>query len=346
MTIFFNTFFKVLGTLLALATFIGILSAFLVFFEGNSSLSDFRLIEGDKASKNKIAIIKLYGPIIDQKISFNSISGIQTINPDNFKKKLKNLDQINPNVLIISINSPGGTVSASYEMYRLLNNYIKQSNNLDVYFHTSETLASGAYWFALASDKIYASYGSLIGSIGVKGPDWIYYDEPIAISSGIFGNSIETKKGIKVYSQNAGKSKDILNPFRKPTVEELSKLNKMIEDIYRDFVLTVSKKRKIEINIIKNQIGALIYNSSGAKENYLINDVVDFDSLIKKIIKDKQYLNYQIYENSDQNLSLLNKYFFNLFENKNDINASSKDIICNQFITNISSITNSYILNC
>ena len=46
-------------------------------------------------------------------------------------------------------------------------------------------MASGAYWVSLASDKIYANYGSLVGSIGVRGPDWIYFDTPVSISKGI-----------------------------------------------------------------------------------------------------------------------------------------------------------------
>ena len=51
-------------------------------------------------------------------------------------------------------------------------------------------MASGAYWAALSGNKIFANYGSLIGSIGVKGPDWIYFDEPILISNGLLGSSV------------------------------------------------------------------------------------------------------------------------------------------------------------
>ena len=54
-------------------------------------------------------------------------------------------------------------------------------------------MASGAYWAALSGNKIFANYGSLIGSIGVKGPDWIYFDNPIVISNGLLGSSVVTK---------------------------------------------------------------------------------------------------------------------------------------------------------
>ena len=98
--------------------------------------------------------------------------------------------------MIVSINSPGGSVSATYNLYHILYDF-KINNDVKIFFHTNELLASGGYWVALASDKIYANYGSLIGSIGVRGPDWIYFDTPIAISKGLLGESIETKKELK-----------------------------------------------------------------------------------------------------------------------------------------------------
>ena len=66
-------------------------------------------------------------------------------------------------------------------------------------------LTSGAYWVSLSGDKIFASYGAIIGSIGVKGPDWIYFNSPTSLSSGILGTSIESPNGIKMYSNIAGK---------------------------------------------------------------------------------------------------------------------------------------------
>ena len=117
------------------------------------------------------------------------------------------MKELSPEVIILSINSPGGTVSASKNFYETIKNF-KKKNNAEVVFYTNELLASGAYWAASSGDKIYANYGSIIGSIGVKGPDWFFYDQPKSISSGIFGNKIETKKPIKVFTNTAGKSKD------------------------------------------------------------------------------------------------------------------------------------------
>ena len=307
MNIFFKTFLKISASLFSILFFFLVLIGFLSFISLKTPQSHFKFIKGNQDSKNIIAILRLQGPIINNTLNLNNIVPFQIINPVKIKEKLIILEALKPQILIVSINSPGGTVAASYEIYEMLKKY-KEKNNVNLYFHTNETLASGAYWFALAGDEIYASYGSLVGSIGVKGPDWIYFDKPISMSTGIFGNAIETENGIKVYSQNAGKSKDLLNPFRKPTNEEIKNIQLLINDIYDDFVNLVSKKRKIEVDTLKNQIGAFIYNSSHAKKNYLIDEEINMDTLIKKVIEKSDFDTYQILESSN-----IRKIFFTNF---------------------------------
>ena len=346
MNIFFKTFLKVFTILLSIVAFFAVLIGFLSFIGSNTTKSQFTFIKGDDSSENKIAILKLQGPIVNDSLNINNIAYFQIINPEEIRKKIENLKVLEPKILIISINSPGGTVAASYEIYEMVKKF-KEKYNFKLYFHTNETLASGAYWFALSGDAIYASYGSLVGSIGVKGPDWIYFDKPIAMSSGIFGNSIETENGIKVYSQNAGKSKDMLNPFRQPTKEELQNIQLLINDIYDDFVNLVSKKRKIEVNIIKNKIGALIYNSAHAKNNYLIDGEMNLNSLINKIVNKNKFDNYQILENSNINTSFFEKYFLQIFSNQQlDKKIIINNLICNNFKINISSIIPNYLSSC
>ena len=346
MNIFFKTFIKVFASLLTIVAFFLVLFGFLSFIGSNKTNSQFTFIKGNQSSENKIAILKLQGPIVSDSININNIAYFQIINPEKVRKKLENLIILQPKILIISINSPGGTVAASYEIYEIVKKF-KEKNKIKIYFHTNETLASGAYWLALAGDGIYASYGSLVGSIGVKGPDWIYFDKPISMSSGIFGNAIETENGIKVYSQNAGKSKDLFNPFRQPTKEELQNIQLLIDDIYDDFVNLVSKKRKIEINIIKSKIGALIYNSRHAKNNYLIDGEINLNLLINKIVEKNKFDKYQILESSNINASFFEKYFLQIFSNQNlDKKIMINNLICKNLSINISSIIPNYLSSC
>ncbi len=346
MSVFINTFLKVLASLLSIAVFLFIIGLLISFTEKNKSNKQFKFTEGDEKSNNKIVILKLNGPIINHLNNFNNLQVVSTISTVLLKKKLDEIKEIKPQVLIISINSPGGTVSASNDAFNIIEKF-KKENKLAIYFHTSETLASGAYWLSLSGDKIFASYGSLIGSIGVKGPDWIYFDNPISIGSGIFGTTIETKNGIKVYSQNAGKSKDLLNPFREPTKQELANLQLMVDDIYNDFVKIVSKKRSLESNLIKSNIGASLYNASQARSHFLIDEEISLDSLIEKIISDNNWKDFKIFQSSNRGSLFIKNFFtqnFDYFGNKNQITKMS--IICDQLRFNISSININYFSNC
>ena len=272
MTLFFRTFIRVLGFLSAFMVFILLVSFLIIFFSDNKKNNNFSYSTGDQGSLNKIAILNLNGPILNDPIgdvNFLLISNFDIIFIKQVKKLLEELETQNIKGLVISINSPGGTVSASKKLYDLFINF-KIKNSVKIYFHTNELIASGAYWAALSGDKIYADYGSLIGSIGVKGPDWIYYDNPISISSGLIGNSIETKNGIKTFSNIAGNSKDLFNPFRPPTTKEIADLQNSVQNIYEDFVIYVSKSRKLEKDFITNDLGAMIYDSKTAKHKSTI----------------------------------------------------------------------------
>ena len=343
MNAFFSIFLKVSGFLFSILFFILVVIGISTYTNNNRLIDYFQFVEGDQNSENSIIIFNLSGPIINDKMQFSNLSNIETITPKKIKKKLEIVKKIKPQILIVSIDSPGGTVSASNEIYNILINF-KTNNNIKVYFHTDEILASGAYWISMAGDNIYASYGSLIGSIGVKGPDWFFYDEPTSISSGLFGKRIETKNAIKVFSQNAGSSKDLLNPFREPTKNELKHLKSLIDTFYKDFIRLVSKNRSIESGILKNQIGALIYNSKQAKNSFLIDEVISLDDLIKKIIKQNKFEKYKLLENIEKKQSLLEKIFIDF--NKNKEEAYLRSSICSKLKTNLVSIYSLEYVGC
>ena len=100
-------------------------------------------------------------------------------------------------------------------------------------------------------------------------------------------------------------------------------LNLMINDIYDDFVRAVSKKRKLESKFITNKIGALIFNSKNAKENFLIDDELSLSNLIKKIIKEKSYKNYQILENNNFNNFSISNLLRGYTNNSNSYNQKN-----------------------
>ena len=339
--VFFNVFLKTLGFLSALLVFVIIINL-LINFTDNIKENHFSFIEGDEESENIIATINLNGPIFNNANHILTNNFYNYINPAHVKSYLEELKTLKAKILIIYINSPGGTVSATAELKNIFENF-KKETNIKIYFLTNEILASGGYWIATSADKIFASYGSIIGSIGVSGPSWFYYNTPLSLSSGIIGQSIETKNGIEVFSQNAGQGKDLFNPYRKPKDEEIMHLQKIVDEIYIDFISKVSKSRKIDLSIIKNEIGALIYSSKQAKDNFLIDDILEYEKLIEFIVNQEDWDNYKIYE-SKVNNSIVENIFLN-FKYKN-INKNYTNKFCEKLETTINVMIPFFLKDC
>ena len=149
-------------------------------------------------------------------------------------------------------------------------------------------------------------------------------------------------KGIDYYQPYSGESKDIFNPFRKPSENELIHLQNMVDEIYNDFVQIVSKERKIEIESIINDIGALIYTSKKANELHLIDDELNLEDLIKKIIKDKKFINYKILKKYNKKNSLIKEILSSNYNKSNlDMNYD-----CLSLRSSISSVLNYESLGC
>ena len=339
--LFFSVFFRTLGFLSALLIFLLIINI-LLHFSNNIEKKQFVITDGVPSSKNIIAKINLNGPIFNNTNNVLGSNIYNYINPKLVKSYLEELKKLQINILIININSPGGTVSATAELEQIIYEF-KKNTNTKVYFFTKEILASGGYWVATTADKIFASYGSIIGSIGVSGPSWLYYDTPTSLSSGIFGQTIETKEGIEVFNQNAGEGKDLFNPFRRPKSDEIKHLQNIVDEVYNDFLTKVSKSRKIEILNLKNNIGALIYSSNQAKNNFLIDDILNYETLIKLIIKENKFEDYKIYENTVSNSILSNLLV------KYDDQTNYKyflENICRNIEANISVVIPVYLKDC
>ena len=117
-------------------------------------------------------------------------------------------------------------------------------------------------------------------------------------------------------------------------------LQKIVDEIYEDFIIKVSKNRNIEIKTIRNNIGALIYSSAQAKKNYLIDGVLNYNSLIEYIIKENNYDDYKIYESITKKSLLGN--FFESYKNNN----SAKFNVCKKFEMSINVITPLFLKEC
>ncbi|QQR52839.1 S49 family peptidase [bacterium] len=178
--------------------------------------------------------------------------------------------------VILEINSPGGTIYGSHAIADGVEYYRTQTKK-PVYAFISGMGDSGAYWAAASTDKILADYGSDTGSIGVIMGPFEYYNKVIATDGGLLGGGVITQNGVEQTYITAGRSKDIGNPYRRLTGDEVALLQRQVNNEYENFVAYVASRRQLTADTIKNQIGALSYDNKTAKDLKLIDATANRD---------------------------------------------------------------------
>jgi protease IV len=131
--------------------------------------------------------------------------------------------------IILHINSPGGGVAASEEIYREVKR-IHEKKKKRIVASIETVGASGAYYVASASNKIYADNGSIVGSIGVIA-EWVNY-----------GDLLKWAK-LKSIVFKTGEFKDTGNPARDLTPAEQAYMQSLIDNMFGQFVQAVADGR-------------------------------------------------------------------------------------------------------
>ena len=227
--------------------------------QGPSELKETTL-EGK--GRDKVLLIDISGMITDQERS----SGL--INPktepslvDEIKAVLKKAeDDHHIKAIVLRINSPGGTVTASDIIYHELTKF-KARTKLPIIACFMDLGTSGAYYVAQAADQIYANPSSVTGSIGV-----------IMMQVNIQG--LFEKIGVQTTEIKSGELKFMGSPFRPLTPEEQKIFQTVINDMYGQFLSVVGKGRpKMTADQIRTDADGRIYTAGQAKELGLIDDI-------------------------------------------------------------------------
>ena len=165
--------------------------------------------------------------------------------------------------LVLRIDSGGGSATAAEEVGRELLRS-KEQTKKPIVATMGNTGASAAYWIAAcASDKIYANATTLTGSIGVYMP---------------YMNTEELFKKIGITSDKikSGPYKDILTNDRPMTPEEKEILQNIVDEIYDQFVYTVSAGRRMETSKVRAIADGRIYTGRQAKNIGLVDELGDY----------------------------------------------------------------------
>jgi protease-4 len=184
----------------------------------------------------KIGIVTLEGPI------FSSEQVIYELN--------KMVDRSDVKAIVFRINSPGGTVAPSQEIYEKIKTL---NDRIPIVVSVGNLAASGGYYAALESEKIVANRGSIIGSIGV------ILDYPVAVE-------LLDKIGLRFETLTSGDLKDAGSPTRPVTEKDRDYFQSVINDLHDQFIEAVSKSRLIEMSEVSKLADGRIFTGEQAVE--------------------------------------------------------------------------------
>jgi len=186
--------------------------------------------------------------------------------------------------VILRANSPGGSpVQAAYiydEILRLREKY----PNKPCFAVVTDVCASGCYYAVAATDRIYASPGSLVGSIGV-------------LMDG-FGFVEGMKKlGIERRLLTAGKHKGMLDPFSPLDAKSRQHAQKMLNDIHQQFIDAVKQGRGETLKPDREIFSGLFWTGTRAKELGLVDEFGSAGSVAREVIGAEEIVDFTVHEN-------------------------------------------------
>jgi protease-4 len=235
-----------LGVIVALLVFF--FSA--LFFIGRSMGKPGRFAFGDK-----IAIVEIRGVITQSSGIIEEIH--QYLEDDGVK------------AIILRIDSPGGGVGPSQEIYREV---MKIKSKKKVVTSMGSVAASGGYYVACASDLIVANPGTITGSIGVL-MEFTNIEE------------LFKKIGIKGVVVKSGELKDMGSPFREMTPEERRILQGVIDNVHEQFIQAVAEGRRLDRSKVAQIADGRILTGEQAKQLGLIDQIGNLEDAIDTTAK-------------------------------------------------------------
>src|SRR5213594_1394609 len=168
--------------------------------------------------------------------------------------------------ILLNIDSPGGGVAVSQEIYTEIRR-LRDKKDKIVVAYLSSTGASGAYYVACAANKIVANPGTIVGSIGVIA-EWVNY-----------ADLLEWAK-LKEIVFKTGEFKDTGSPTRALTDNERKYFQALIDDMYVQFVEAVASGRKLELQEVRSMADGRVFTGRDARQRKLIDEIGNFQDAV------------------------------------------------------------------
>jgi protease-4 len=219
-------------------------------------------------SKDHTAVIDVVGIIAEDKDA-NAANIIESLRDAVKDKHTKGI--------ILHSNSPGGSPVQSAYVYEEIRKIKKEHPNLPVYAVVSDICASGCYYIASASDKIFVNQSSLIGSIGVLMDGFGFVD-------------IMQKLGVERRLLTAGAHKAMLDPFSPPKEDETKYMQGLLDQVHQQFIGAVKAGRGERLKETPEMFSGLVWTGeAGVKlgvadgfgnDDYVAKDIIGAEKLV------------------------------------------------------------------
>lgn len=213
------------------------------------------------SSGPKIGVVELKGTIGDDR------NGIQGSKEAEQIRDFAEDDDIK--AIVIRINSPGGAVAPSQEIWEEI---IRSRKKKKVVCSQGNLAASGGYYISVACDKIVAEAGTLTGSIGV-------------ISQFFQAKELLTLAHVQQTTLKTGALKDSGSPFREFTDQDKTYFNDLITEIFDQFVKAVAEGRHKTVEEIRPLADGRVFSGAKAKELGLVDELGNFRTAVEITMK-------------------------------------------------------------
>lgn len=175
--------------------------------------------------------------------------------------------------LILSINTPGGEVYSVDELYLKVREY-KETTGRPVYTYMRNMAASGGYYLAMASDRIYANRNTWTGSIGVT------------VGTIVDVSGFLDKMGVKTVTITSGANKAMGSGTEPLTAEQKAIYQGLVDDAFEQFVSIVGEGRHMDEATVKKLADGRVYTARQALANGLIDDIGTLKDAVSGMAKE------------------------------------------------------------
>jgi protease IV len=230
-----------------------------ISFSNYAELADKKL-DSERILGQKIAVVYAEGEIVDGQGESGQIGGTRYARIFNRIRQDKDIKAV-----VLRINSPGGSATAAEVIQREVK--LTRESKIPVVVSMGDVAASGGYWIATDSNRIFAEPNTITGSIGVFG--LLMNFQKLANDNGITWDAVKT-----------GKFADNQTVARPKSPEELAVYQRSVDRIYNLFLNKVSLGRKLPQNKVAEIAQGRVWSGTAAKEIGLIDEIGGLDAAI------------------------------------------------------------------